>query len=682
MTREISVDWPWPSEWESVEDVLSFYKDRLYPALSDFIGQMGEADTYIDYVQGPFTIANLTATHVLYAGTAGVVSGDANLTWSTNTLAITGTLNVTGDSSLDGAVVINESNADKDFRVEGSGASFTHLLFTNAGTNRVGVNTSTPADLFHIFDSAATNATYHPNTVCVVEATTNAMIQVSADTNAGIVFCDATSNPPPGAVIYDHANEWMEIIAGGNELLYIKDGYITTADGVELVVGDASATNPFVVWDEGTTAGWGGAYGGVVSRFRASEAKHTSVVIDAQTGYDPVLGLSENGSAMWDIRNDATATDEFQIRYQVGAANATRLAINNAGHFDFQSGNLVTLGTLGAGNATLGTIGCNEITVADGYGINLQEDITFTGATTENLIKIPDHLAVALDITEAGNSYLKFITTNGSEGAFFSKFVGIGAIPSGNDLRVYNASTVTFRVEGFADDANFDLYCGTDGGGPETCNLRFFDNATLKWRFGMDTAQNFTIFDNAGSGNIFLVNSNGNMRLSPAGGNVGLGTITFGTNADNVFAVFNGTAPTTSPADCFQMYSADINSVAGKAGMHIRSEEGGVLGTHGSAGTINQFHYQADVADDGTFTLPAFTDSCWGFIQAGNNEEYVIFTNDNDGDVILVANSANVVANADTDTNLCIGTAATQEPLTIKNRLGATKNVNVMIWYS
>lgn len=99
-------------------------------------------------------------------------------------------------------------------------------------------------------------------------------------------------------------------------------------------------------------------------------------------------------------------------------------------------------------------------------------------------------------------------------------------------------------------------------------------------------------------------------------------------------------------------------------------------------GDLYQWTYQGDLADDATFNLPAFTDACWGFIQAGNNEEYALFTVDDDGDVILVANSANVVANADTDTNLCIGTAATQEPLVIKNRLGATKNINLIIWYS
>jgi len=53
-------------------------------------------------------------------------------------------------------------------------------------------------------------------------------------------------------------------------------------------------------------------------------------------------------------------------------------------------------------------------------------------------------------------------------------------------------------------------------------------------------------------------------------GNFGIGQTTFGTNATKTLAIGTGTAPTTSPADSFQMYSADI--VAGNAAPHFRLE--------------------------------------------------------------------------------------------------------------
>ena len=196
------------------------------------------------------------------------------------------------------------------------------------------------------------------------------------------------------------------------------------------------------------------------------------------------------------------------------------------------------------------------------------------------------------------------------------------------------------------------------------------------------TIYDFTVATPTGQSLIENPTGTASLLLVRGSGNVGIDQATFGTNAQNVFAQATGTAPTTSPANCYQQWSADVLGVAGKAGPHQRSEEGGMRAWHGGAGTLNNFTYQADVADDGTFNLPAITDSAWGFIQAGDNEEYAFFTIDDDGDVTLISNSANVVANADTDDKLCIGTAATQEPLVIRNRLDAEKNINLIIWYS
>jgi len=59
--------------------------------------------------------------------------------------------------------------------------------------------------------------------------------------------------------------------------------------------------------------------------------------------------------------------------------------------------------------------------------------------------------------------------------------------------------------------------------------------------------------------------------------NIGLAQTSFGTNATKTFAQATGVAPTTSPADCFQMYSADFNAVAGKACPHFRIEDGSII---------------------------------------------------------------------------------------------------------
>lgn len=97
--------------------------------------------------------------------------------------------------------------------------------------------------------------------------------------------------------------------------------------------------------------------------------------------------------------------------------------------------------------------------------------------------------------------------------------------------------------------------------------------------------------------------------------------------------------------------------------------------------SLKVFTYQGNLADDATFNLPAIANSARGWIIAGSNEERSDFWIDATGTVVLTNNSTNVVANADTDVKLCVGTAGTQEPLTIKNRLGGTKNINLMMWY-
>jgi hypothetical protein len=85
--------------------------------------------------------------------------------------------------------------------------------------------------------------------------------------------------------------------------------------------------------------------------------------------------------------------------------------------------------------------------------------------------------------------------------------------------------------------------------------------------------------------------------------NIGLCQVTFGTSAARVFAQASGTAPSTSPPDCYQLYSADIS--AGVAAPHVRTENGKVvriyqvLGWSLPTGTLSRAAF-----DQSTVTLP------------------------------------------------------------------------------
>ncbi|HZO55658.1 MAG TPA: tail fiber domain-containing protein, partial [Bryobacteraceae bacterium] len=78
-------------------------------------------------------------------------------------------------------------------------------------------------------------------------------------------------------------------------------------------------------------------------------ASHTAVSIDAESGRDSVLYLSENGATRWGIRHDADQGHELDIRYSITPATsieALKLTTN---------GNLIVAGTIN------GTIASNAI---------------------------------------------------------------------------------------------------------------------------------------------------------------------------------------------------------------------------------------------------------------------------------------------------------------------------------
>lgn len=93
----------------------------------------------------------------------------------------------------------------------------------------------------------------------------------------------------------------------------------------------------------------------------------------------------------------------------------------------------------------------------------------------------------------------------------------------------------------------------------------------------------------------------------------------------------------------------------------------------------------ANVLDDGVVILPTITKSAHGFIVVSANgviEESAEFEIDSTGTASVIRDRGTVVVNADTDANLCIGTAAAQNPMTIKNRLGGTKTIIITLWYN
>jgi len=184
--------------------------------------------------------------------------------------------------------------------------------------------------------------------------------------------------------------------------------------------------------------------------------------------------------------------------------------------------------SLSDGNLTnVGQIFCDVIE-PDASGVGLA--LVFGGDTTKNKMELSDNLADALNITEAGNSYLKFATTNGSELITVGKnstfagttianlgtvsaatsvtstaFVGpIDGIVGGNTPAAATVTTLIATALGGALDCdnqnmtNVDI----DSGAIDGCNVTVGSGKTLNVSAGTLTtsaAQNLAIMQGAAS---------------------------------------------------------------------------------------------------------------------------------------------------------------------------------------
>jgi hypothetical protein len=70
----------------------------------------------------------------------------------------------------------------------------------------------------------------------------------------------------------------------------------------------------------------------------------------------------------------------------------------------------------------------------------------------------------------------------------------------------------------------------------------------------------------------FTTNNVAQRLIIDSSGNVGIKTTAFGAAATRTLGIQSGTAPTTSVADVVQLFSADVNGEAGKAGLHLMNE--------------------------------------------------------------------------------------------------------------
>ena len=138
----------------------------------------------------------------------------------------------------------------------------------------------------------------------------------------------------------------------------------------------------------------------------------------------------------------------------------------------------------------------------------------------------------------AGNTTAEPVKINTSNGR-----VGIGL----------TSPTSTFHVQGTSSGIFLSHSDGTDSA-----------------KLGQDSSGNGAAYVNNAAGNIMVqFDSNGDSYVKT---NFGIGGTSFGTNADNVLAIANGTIPASSPADAVQLYAQDVST----SELKVRDEAGNI----------------------------------------------------------------------------------------------------------
>jgi hypothetical protein len=192
-----------------------------------------------------------------------------------------------------------------------------------------------------------------------------------------------------------------------------------------------------------------------------------------------------------------------------------------------------------AGNVGIGSTDPNQkITI--GFADNGTDGISFRSSTYPNLAKI---------LAENENS-----STNGNL-QFHTRLAG----DINEAMRIDSAGNVGIGTASpaYALDINGDSDTGW--------GTRIINDSTASEASGLIVRCN-----GGTSGDALRVHSdNEELFRVRNNGNIGIGTMNFGTNASGVIGIANATAPTTAPADMVQLYAKDD---AGSSALYVRNE--------------------------------------------------------------------------------------------------------------
>ncbi len=135
-------------------------------------------------------------------------------------------------------VVFNEASNDIDFRVESNGN--THMFFVDAGTNKIGINTSSPDGTVHIHTASAgaISASADANELIAENSGDAGLTILSGNSNDGNIYFGDDGGQSEGRIRYRHSSDALEFYSKSIRRMSINtDGNI----GIGTNIIDTSA---------------------------------------------------------------------------------------------------------------------------------------------------------------------------------------------------------------------------------------------------------------------------------------------------------------------------------------------------------------------------------------------------------------------------------------------------------
>lgn len=285
----------------------------------------------------------------------------------------------TGNISLDGAVVVNESGADKDFRVEGDGDA--NLIFADASTDRVGIGTNTPSVKLDVVGNAKVTGTTTltgdsslDGAVVINEAGADKDFRVEGDTDTNLIFSDASADfvgigtGTPGSKLDVKGT----LRLSGSTSGYVGFAPAATAGSTTYTLPSADGTSGQVLSTNGTgTLSWtsSGISANVANTFTARQtfAGSSSVLalaLDNAAELATVSATAATGTINFDVTTQSVlyytnnASGNFTLNFRASSGTSLNTAMN--------TGDSVTVAFL---NTNGGTAYYNSAVQVDGNAV-------------------------------------------------------------------------------------------------------------------------------------------------------------------------------------------------------------------------------------------------------------------------------------------------------------------------